>query len=71
MRQGSHAPCGFCDKQFIFLIKKEKREMVQKHYGFGFAPQDLESFCAIEQLSYLGQVLDLVFNFTLISKNWD
>ena len=50
MRQGNHAPCGFCDKQFIFLIKKEKREMVQKknlHDGFGFAPQDLEGFCAI------------------------
>lgn len=65
MRQGNHTPSGFCDKQFIFLIKIKEREKQSVHCGFGFVPQDLEGFCASQQLSYyIGQVLNLGFTFS-------
>lgn len=36
MRQGNHAPGGFCDQQFMFLIKIKERER-NKVYTVGLA----------------------------------
>lgn len=36
MRQGNHAPGGFCDKQLIFLIKIKERER-NKIYTVGLS----------------------------------